>query len=463
MTVQTIEEVELLRRINWFIRLRWLAALAVFLAGWLAKKIFPIDYPQMPLYLTALIIAIYNTIFYILAQNLEKKSSAELIVKNVRSLANFQISFDLIALTVLIYFTGGIENPFIFYFIFHIIISSILLSTRVTYIQATLSVFLLTTMAVLQYYGVIPHIQVKGYGLSGLYANKTFLIGNLFVFITTIYVSAYIATSITRRLRKRQREIIELKEDLEEKTKMLAEINEKLLKLDNLKTRFLSMASHDLKSPLGAVESYLRIILGGFVGDVVPKQKELLERSSLRIKELLKLINDLLDISSIEKGQIIQEMEKVSLREIVEKSVEDIKSSAEEKGLEIQVTMPEDPMFLNAAGDRLEEVFINLLSNAVKFTPEGGRIILSILEDSDSFKIRVEDTGIGVPREEQSKIFKDFYQASNVETKKIKGAGLGLSIVKQIIEAHQGKIWMESELGKGAKFFFTLPKEQGSK
>jgi signal transduction histidine kinase len=218
----------------------------------------------------------------------------------------------------------------------------------------------------------------------------------------------------------------------------------------------LSIASHDLKAPLAAVESYHKVMLDGYAGEITEKQKNMLLRSSERIRGLLDLIDNILDISRIDTREL--KMEATSLLKVIGTIRGIIQPLAEEKGVQLKVEAPQELPLITAAPDRLQQVFTNLLGNAVKFTHRGGAITLRVKEAADHILVEVMDTGIGIPSEEIPRLFTDFYRASNVDAG---GAGLGLSISKKIIEAHRGKIWVESpcpETGIGSKFSFTLPK-----
>lgn len=221
--------------------------------------------------------------------------------------------------------------------------------------------------------------------------------------------------------------------------------------------RFLSIASHDLKSPLAAVQSYLNVILGGFVGELNEKQKEMLSRSSARITEFIEMINNILELSQFEAGQM--EMTPLSLPKVVSDAAETLRPMAEEKGLNLSLDLFQEVPQIKGSGIRLKQVITNLVGNAIKFTPSG-EISVRIKEQDNSLAVEVADTGIGISNEDLPKIFDDFYHGLAGDTG-VKGAGLGLSICKKIVEAHSGKIWAESpcpETGKGSKFTFTLPK-----
>ena len=236
-------------------------------------------------------------------------------------------------------------------------------------------------------------------------------------------------------------------------------IRERLASTTSTLTYFLSVVSHELKRPLAAVENYLQIMLGGYSGEVDEKQRRLLERSALRLSDLRALIGDLLDFARIQPDQIRADFEWVDPQEIGTEAIEEIRLAASQKNIHLKTVAPSrfEPVF--AARRRLRQVLSNLLANAVKFSPEGSTVTLTARDEPEGLVIEVADEGIGIPPEDQAHIFDDFFRASNVEG--INGAGLGLSIVKKIVDAHQGRIEVQSpyQPGKsGTKFTATIPR-----
>ena len=218
----------------------------------------------------------------------------------------------------------------------------------------------------------------------------------------------------------------------------------------------LAVTSHDLRAPLATAQSALDVVIGGFVGEITGKQKELLAGSKQRIIDLLKMIDNILDISYIKiKGT---DFEKVNLYEVIINSVSDVEGLAQRKDIVVKDQVPRELPSVLGMPKRLQQVLTNLLSNAVKFTPNGGMVTIGSKETPDKIQIDVADTGVGIPAEELPKIFGDFYRGKTVEEE---GAGLGLAIAKKIVEAHGGNIWVASpdpETGKGTRFSFTLPR-----
>jgi signal transduction histidine kinase len=321
---------------------------------------------------------------------------------------------------------------------------------------------MVTLLVGLEYAGVIPHVNLAGFAAPTLYKARSYILAVLTALATLLYATTYMTTAISGELRKRQREVVQLRESLlQEKTGELEQASKEVAKLEEEKSRFLrflGIAAHDLKAPLAAIQGFLWVMLGGYAGEVTAKQKNMLERSTRRINELLNLISDLLDIPRIETGQLVQEMKEISLCQVVKNACDDLRDRAKEKGLKLQVELPEALPTISGSIPRLQQVITNLVNNAIIYTPEG-TVTVRVREEGNNIRVEVLDTGIGIPPQDLPHIFEDFFRASNVETK---GTGLGLSIAKRIVEAHGGTICVESpcpESKVGSKFTFTLTKE----
>ncbi len=457
----TPEELAVLMRLRVFITMRWLAIIGVIIVTLVASTVFQISFPTLPVYIICAFMASYNLFSFYQVRRLKTERTG-LIIRKGRTYSRIHIFLDLLTLTVLLHFTGGIENPFIFYYVFHIILASISLHYRVAYLLATSVLVMISLLVGLEYAGAIPHINLVGFAAPTLYREISYVLAILITLATVLYATTYMATAISGELRKRQRQVVQLRERLlEEKTGELEQASKEMSKLEEEKNsflRFISIAAHDLKAPLTAIQGFLWIMLGGYAGELTAKQKNMLERSSRRIGELLNLISDLLDIPRIEAGQIVQEIKEISFREVVKRSCDDLRSIAKEKGIKLKVESPQNSLpKIEGSSTRLQQVMTNLVSNAINYTPEG-EVTIRMSDESDHLRIEVMDTGIGILPKDLPHLFDDFFRASNAEAK---GTGLGLSIVKRIVEAHRGKIWVESpcpETNTGSKFTFTLPK-----
>ena len=226
---------------------------------------------------------------------------------------------------------------------------------------------------------------------------------------------------------------------------------------------FLSIISHELKSPLAAIENYLQVILGGFAGELTSKQQRMLERSLLRLTDLRALISDILDLARMRPEQIQADFEWLHPSEPSTQAIEDIRLAASQKGVTLQVVAPAKLRQIVGARRRLRQLFSNLLSNAVKFSPEGGTVTLRAWDEPGCLMVEVIDEGPGIPEDEQPLIFEDFYRGRNAT--QMAGSGLGLSIASKIATAHHGEIRVESpyqEDKSGTKFTVVIPRNLGT-
>jgi signal transduction histidine kinase len=222
------------------------------------------------------------------------------------------------------------------------------------------------------------------------------------------------------------------------------------------KSEFLANMSHELRTPLNAILGYTELILDNIYGDVPEKIREVLERLTKNGRHLLGLINDVLDISKIEAGQLTLSLNDYSMGEVVQTVSTSVEALAAEKNLELNVKVPTDLTIDKGDEQRIAQVFLNLLGNAIKFT-EKGEVRVEVVVSNESFLVSVSDTGPGLSEADQKKIFEEFRQADGSSTREKGGTGLGLAIAKRIVEMHGGRIWVESTLGKGSTFWFTLP------
>jgi len=232
-----------------------------------------------------------------------------------------------------------------------------------------------------------------------------------------------------------------------------------LKELDKMKSEFIAMVTHELRAPIAAVEQQLTVILNKMAGEITEKQEQLLNRAKERTRGLLNLIKDLLDLSKIEAGKMVQYKEPLTLQEVIQRVVDLMRVEAENKKIDLQFSSPPKVPMINADRNSMEGIFTNLISNAIKYTPEGGKVWVTLGEGGGFVKATVSDTGIGLKKEDLPRIFDKFYRVKTIETRQIVGTGLGLSIVKSIVDAHLGSISVESEEGGGTTFTVLLPRE----
>ncbi|MDO8733755.1 MAG: HAMP domain-containing sensor histidine kinase [Elusimicrobiota bacterium] len=451
-----------IEKLNWFITVRWIAVMGLFVVITAAKYLLDIKLPVSYLYSGNVLLLFYNILFFFYFQRLKSQKNDDEWSKRANRFANLQISSDLILLAYLIHFSGGIENPFIFYFIFHMVISSILLSNKDAYLQATLSIFILGLMVAGEWTGVLPHYHLDEFFFGKIQffpkgmciLTPQYMSGLFFVFISTLYLTVYMATQIVNRLRREEKELVI--------------VNKKLEEQDKLKSQYVHTVSHDLQASLSAIQSCLKVVLSDLTGTISQKTREMVARAEQRSRAVLHFVKDLLDLSKMRADKKLDK-KPIPLSEIVTKVIEQLKPRMEEKKLSFvganlfaQKGGQAHPCVISANPDAMEQLFTNLLVNAIRYTPWGGKITVGCQPSTVNgfIQVSIEDTGIGIPQEDLPHIFEDFYRAKNAEQTEKDGTGLGLSIVKQIVNAHGGEIRVESQVGKGSKFFITLPEGQ---
>ena len=229
--------------------------------------------------------------------------------------------------------------------------------------------------------------------------------------------------------------------------------------IDEMKSDFISLVSHELRTPLTSILGFSSYILTGRMGAVSDVQKTALESIHRQAKRLSAIISDFLDVSRIESGKIEMKKDVVAVNQVAGRVVEDLRLQWNEKSIQVSTHLNDQGGKLLAMGDeqRIAQVFTNLLGNALKFTDPDGSIDVNLSRQNGDLLCSVKDSGCGIPPDELDRVFDRFYQVEKVVTRKSGGTGLGLAIVKNIVEAHGGRIWIESQIGEGTQVSFTLP------
>lgn len=248
-----------------------------------------------------------------------------------------------------------------------------------------------------------------------------------------------------------------LKNEVYMATKELVEKNKELERMAQLKSDFVSNVSHELRTPLTSIKGYSKLLLEGRLGEVPEKQVQCLKIILEETDRLTRLINEILDLAKLEKGKVKFKKEKINLEEVAQKVIETLTTLADDKDIKIHFISTGKIFNIAASQDLIKQVFFNLIGNAIKFTPKNGSIYVYIDNADNEIKVTIKDTGIGIKKEIVPKIFDKFFQVDSSMTREHGGTGLGLPISKHIIDAHKGKIFVESEVGKGSSFIFTLP------
>lgn len=427
---------------RWFIRIRWFAIGIIAIATFMFYRFFNIPIQEIPLYFLSVTLLSLNWIHSYSLKWIGMKESGKALVWIKRQI-QFQIITDLIILTLIIHFSGGIENPIIIFYFFHMIIASSIFSTFASYLYASIALILLASLAFLECYEVIPHYTLGGLAYHDLYQNKFYIYGGGAVYVSTsILLVSLIHLIITKSIR------------IEE---TYVKTNLELEKKDKLQNEYVIRVTHDIKGHLAAIVSCLGVLKNSKIGSLNETQEEFINRAYERTELLVNFVKELLNLTRKRQRQDV-EFEDFSIESLINKLVSSFQILAKEKSIEFNVLI--DPSVKRIIGNpsAIEELYSNLLMNAVKYTPVNGHIELIVRNRLEYLMTEVSDTGIGILKDDIPKIFEEFYRGSNVTKDTKSGTGLGLSISKQIVENHHGRIWVSSEPGIWTRFSFILPK-----
>ncbi len=429
----------------WFIKLRWYAVAAILVYWMMLKFIFGFQISvlqSVTLLLVAVIICGYNLFFYSSSKKVNSK-----LIENPLRFSLLQILMDILCLSVIVYFSGGLESPIFLIFIFHMIIGSLILPSSIMYSIAAVLVINLSVYSILEYNSIIPHQSIKGFLPFTLYNKPDYLALVLALFALVIFITVLLTSKIVSELYGREKHL----------KKALDELNES----EKIKQKYVMAIVHELKSPIVASLSQIDLVLGNFFGEINEQIQNRIQIAKDRSLDAIGMINNILHVSNYRVFKKI-ELKETLLEPIILEVIKNIFPVAEQKNIRIQFTDNENKnISVNADNILMNLAFSNLINNAVKYTPPDGCINITILDQDNYRVVEIIDNGIGIPFQEINKIREDYFRASNV--KGIEGAGVGLSIVNQIIESHNGKLEIQSpsKIGNdgrpGSEFIVKLP------
>ena len=434
---------ELTERIGWFIMLRWLAVVGILVAVPIGKHLLGFEHLAVnKIRALAACLFLLNCAYLIASRTLRKraKNGGGLDPAAATIFASVQIVLDLLILSAILYFACGIRNPFGFYYVFHVVIASILLGRGKAYAVAGLCVAFYSAIALVQYFHPSPD-HVDGYTL-GYAITMVLAVGS------TLLIAAFMATSIMGKLRQKEGEL----------ERALREVS----KLEETKSRFLRLVSHEMKSPIVAIQSILDAVSLTARDQLDPKGAQMLARASERAESLLALTKDLLTHSRQQTPDAdFESAENVDMLDLTRKGVQFYKAQADKRQIRLVEEYPEGPFHVKGDPDSLDLVIGNLVSNAIRYTPSGGEVCVVWRIDPPWGVLKVSDTGIGIPESEMPNIFHEFFRAQNAKVFTASGTGLGLAITRNVVEKTGGSISVQSKENQGTTFTVMLPVTAG--
>jgi signal transduction histidine kinase len=422
-------------RISWSINLRWLAAIGYFLATLAAKYYFHLPLPYNHIWLLLCILLGFNVFYFILYKTLK-----EITLRFEIGFLHVHIIIDLLILWVLVHFSGGIENPIYIFFIFHVVLSSIIFPGWIPAFYATFVIVLFSLLVYLEYQHILPHYVLFD---TDIYKNPVLIYLVIAVFAVTSYVTAYICATFMQIYRR-----IKQKIDLQ---------NEKLIEADKQKSQFYRFTSHELKSPIIALKTSIDSVVKNFSGQMDQKAIQLLKRASLRANQMLEIIKELLILSKSKATFDEAKKETVNIHLILGDVIQQEMVQAQARSIAIETYLTGERIIINGNSEDFIKIFDNLLSNAIRYSKPGGVVNIYTSLSDDLFIFKVVDQGIGIEPEDLDRIFDEFYRSKNAKTLETFGTGLGLSLVKQIVSNYDGQIDVQSVVDKGSTFIVKLP------
>jgi signal transduction histidine kinase len=439
-----LEDCETLRdRVVWLVRVRWWVVLFSLLGAGIGLASYPADADWLVLVGLAATLGAFNAFWQIRVRH-----GAKTLCGGVLPFASYQILTDFVLLGLAVHYTGGVAGPLTPLFILHGVFSAVLLPRWHTTLMIFAAVTLLLASVILQ--------QGLGWLPPWRFADGSFrpegletVIRVAFLGLATVGATA-IGLNLSGQVRSRHKRIAALARELEGR-------NAELQRLDEQRVRLLGVASHDLRSPLAAIESRLDLFLAGYVGTLSENQREHLLKVKVRLGELRSFVEDLLDFTAVEsQGSAGAAPQPVDVAAQLREAVAELEPLALEAGLRLNLDPSARPAFVLARPSWLALVWSNLLSNAIKYGG-GNDVTVTVAAEEGAVRVRVIDHGIGMSEEDRARLFTEFFRAASVRAAGIPGTGLGLAIARRVVDSTGGSVSVASDLGKGTTFTVTLP------
>jgi len=446
----SITDRELFHRLAWFTHVRWgfgVFCLLMLLVTWyllgLRLRIDGEPTTMAPAVRVVLVLFLYNAVFIFLVRIVRARQ--RITHRLTVGIGLAQILCDLLATTWLIHYTGGVENHFVYILLVPIVIATELLGRALAYVVAGVAAGLFNLLVWAEQQGVIRHVSIESPGGgavagSGLYTDPLYILHVTAALTVTVFAMVFIASTIASRLRARERE--------------LEGALRHVRTADEAKSFFMRRAGHEMRSPLAAVHSILDAI-GQTAANLSDPQRELIERGKLRTAALMELVHDLLTFSRLRSPRDVLRIRPVRLDAIVRNTIALLGKQAEAKGLRLSADVAAAPV--RGDEEMLRELVTNLVANAIQYTPSGGRVDVAVRCPDDQAELTVADTGIGISPRARESLFEEFYRAPEAKEAFADGTGMGLAIVRRIVEIHGGAVEADPNRPAGTVFRVTLP------
>ncbi len=437
--IESYEHTDLNKVIKWFINLRWIACFGVLIVLLFVNFKYNINIPYSILYSLNVILLLLNLLFFIFFSMIKKQNISR---KDMSIFFNIQVCCDYIMLFLLIYFTGFLENPFSYYFVFHIMLTSFIFSNSNIYIYCCILIFGTIGVAFAEYFNFIPHFFLNMTTISTSTYYDLILI-RVFGLCSTLIITTYLIISIKTRIKERGK-------------KVEIELNQ-YKSLDKVKSNFILQVTHELRGPLAALKGYYEMVIKGITGKIGDKTKVTLQKANQRAENLITIIDEMIDYAYMKSEDEIKfDKTEINIKDIINANVDIFINRANQKNINFIVSSQKGlKLFINR--DLLNIILSNLITNAIKYSLNGSKIIINADEQNNKIHFLVKDFGIGINPEELNNIFDEFYRTRKAREMERDGTGLGLSIIKKAVDALNGTVNVYSEVDEGTSFHIYIP------
>jgi two-component system, OmpR family, phosphate regulon sensor histidine kinase PhoR len=439
-----LRSAELSSRLLWLINIRWIATVGVVLTILFCQLTLKLALPFSILYFLSATLIIANILYLFFYRQHYSSSNQKIDIDLTLRFANTQIYLDVILLSLFLYLSGGIFNPFKLFFIFHMINACLILPIRSSFYLGVFALTFFGGLTLLSTAHIIPYYPLLGF--SPLLTTPYYLFSvyaRLSIFSLTVLLLIFFTSSIVYRLRRQEAL-------LEKQNQQLHDANEE-------KSQFILQVTHELRAPIAAIQNYLNVAIDGYMGPMSDKINKMILAINTRASTMLTMINELLDLATLKsKKEAKLTKSGISIASLFDNQVHLFKGDLHKQSIQLKLdSEPNLSLFVDR--ESFEILLTNLIGNAIKYSPQQSTISIKAKQTKVETTLCITDQGIGISKEDLPHIFEEFYRSQSAVTKEQIGTGLGLSLVKRIINSHSGKIEVKSILTEGTTVTVTVP------
>lgn len=441
-----LEEQERRKRLQWSVIIRYLVIFIVVLLSWLGTQFGAAFFLPGILFSVAMALGFNLAFSYLYSKP-----------KISNLFPYLGIVIDMAVITTIVHFTGGITSVFLPLYLLQIVGTNVQFSKWAGPINFFIGTGMFALLFLLEQQGIFNHYTPFDVA-PDLHKNFAYIAATGITLIVLMAVSTYRSGYVVRSLQAVEAQLAKANEDLVNANKAFQTANQRLKELDQLKTEFISVASHQLRTPLSAIKWSLKMLMDKDAGPLTHQQEDMVTKSYQSNERMITLINDLLDVSRIEENRFTYTFVEEALDPILRELIDEMQHTAQEKRIALLYDPGQQPYpVVRIDAQKIHLAVQNLLDNALKYTPVSGSINLRVRTERDEMVLSVQDTGVGIPVHQQTHVFSKFFRGDNVIRMQTEGTGLGLFIAYSIVQKHHGRIWFESHEGSGTTFFISLP------